>query len=101
MFENDVVEPLRIKTQAINAATEAAIMILRIDDVIASSVLERQPRPGCWRRHGRHDVKILKTKPDLKWRFHGNSNFPDLFLELFFEKLIPRKGKEKNVFLEK
>ncbi|HII80763.1 MAG TPA: thermosome subunit [Methanosarcina sp.] len=37
MFENDVVEPLRIKTQAINAATEAAIMILRIDDVIASS----------------------------------------------------------------
>ncbi|MDI9395039.1 MAG: thermosome subunit beta [Euryarchaeota archaeon] len=37
MFENDVVEPLRIKTQAINAATEAAIMILRIDDVIASA----------------------------------------------------------------
>jgi thermosome len=37
MFENNVVEPLRIKTQAINAATEAAIMVLRIDDVIASS----------------------------------------------------------------
>lgn len=37
MFENDVVEPLRIKTQAINAATEAAIMVLRIDDVIAST----------------------------------------------------------------
>lgn len=37
MFENNVVEPLRIKTQAINAATEAAIMILRIDDVIAST----------------------------------------------------------------
>jgi thermosome len=37
MFENNVLEPLRIKTQAINAATEAAIMILRIDDVIASS----------------------------------------------------------------
>jgi thermosome len=37
MFEDNVVEPLRIKTQAINAATEAAIMILRIDDVIASS----------------------------------------------------------------
>ncbi len=30
MFENNVVEPLRIKTQAINAATEAAIMVLRI-----------------------------------------------------------------------
>jgi chaperonin GroEL (HSP60 family) len=37
MFENNVLEPLRIKTQAINAATEAATMILRIDDVIASS----------------------------------------------------------------
>ena len=37
MFENNVVEPLRIKTQAINAATEAAIMVLRIDDVIAST----------------------------------------------------------------
>jgi chaperonin GroEL (HSP60 family) len=37
MFENNVLEPIRIKTQAINAATEVAIMILRIDDVIASS----------------------------------------------------------------
>jgi thermosome len=37
MFENNVLEPLRIKTQAINAATEAATMILRIDDVIAAS----------------------------------------------------------------
>lgn len=37
MFANNVVEPLRIKTQAINAATDATIMILRIDDVIASA----------------------------------------------------------------
>lgn len=37
MFEDNVLEPLRIKTQAINAATEAATMILRIDDVIAAS----------------------------------------------------------------
>jgi hypothetical protein len=29
-------EPLRVKTQAINSAAEAAVMILRIDDVIAS-----------------------------------------------------------------
>jgi thermosome len=36
MWENNVVEPLRTKTQAINAGTEAAIMILRIDDVVAS-----------------------------------------------------------------
>ena len=31
-----VIEPLRIKTQAITSATEVATMILRIDDVIAS-----------------------------------------------------------------
>ncbi|MBW6517061.1 MAG: TCP-1/cpn60 chaperonin family protein [ANME-2 cluster archaeon] len=36
MLANGVVEPLRVKTQAINSATEAAVMILRIDDVIAS-----------------------------------------------------------------
>jgi len=32
-----IIEPLKIKTQAINSATEVAIMILRIDDVIASN----------------------------------------------------------------
>jgi thermosome len=37
MWEEGVVEPLRVKTQALNSATEAASMILRIDDVIASS----------------------------------------------------------------
>ncbi|MFP4000888.1 MAG: thermosome subunit beta [Thermoplasmata archaeon] len=36
MTEVKVVEPLRVKTQAIEAATEVANMILRIDDVIAS-----------------------------------------------------------------
>ncbi len=32
-----VIEPLRVKTQAISSAAEAAVMILRIDDVIAAS----------------------------------------------------------------
>ena len=36
MLKLGVVEPLRVKTQAIQSAAEAAIMILRIDDVIAS-----------------------------------------------------------------
>ncbi|MDD4652874.1 MAG: thermosome subunit alpha [Methanothrix sp.] len=36
MLALGVVEPLRVKTQAINSAAEAAVMILRIDDVIAS-----------------------------------------------------------------
>ncbi len=37
VFEAKIIEPLKIKTQAINSASEVAIMILRIDDVIASS----------------------------------------------------------------
>jgi thermosome len=37
MYDNNVLEPLRIKTQAINAATEATVMILRIDDVVAAT----------------------------------------------------------------
>jgi chaperonin GroEL (HSP60 family) len=41
-----VVEPLRVKTQAISSAAEAAIMILRIDDVIASS-RSPEPAPGA------------------------------------------------------
>lgn len=36
MMDAKVVEPLRVKTQAIESATEVASMILRIDDVIAS-----------------------------------------------------------------
>jgi len=37
MFDNGVVEPAIVKEQAIKSATEAASMILRIDDVIAAS----------------------------------------------------------------
>ena len=37
MYKEGVVEPLRVKTQAIASAAEAAIMILRIDDIIASA----------------------------------------------------------------
>ncbi len=37
MLKSGVVEPLRVKTQAVASAAEAATMILRIDDVIAAS----------------------------------------------------------------
>ncbi len=37
MQKAGVVEPLKVKTQAVTSAAEAAVMILRIDDVIASS----------------------------------------------------------------
>ncbi|MCX9082042.1 MAG: thermosome subunit beta [Candidatus Methanoperedens sp.] len=36
MWQEGVVEPLRVKTQAISSGTEAATMILRIDDVLSS-----------------------------------------------------------------
>lgn len=43
MLTAGVIEPLRVKTQAISSGTESAVMILRIDDVIASS---REKMPG-------------------------------------------------------
>jgi len=42
MLKENVLEPFRVGKQAINSATDAAVMILRIDDVIAS----RGGRPG-------------------------------------------------------
>jgi len=36
-WKKGVIEPLKIKTQAVSSASEVATMILRIDDVIASS----------------------------------------------------------------
>jgi thermosome len=43
----DIYEPLAVKEQVINAATEAASMILRIDDVIAASKTKSDmPKPG-------------------------------------------------------
>jgi len=46
MWEAFVVEPLRVKTQVINAATESAVMILRIDDIIASTRAAPGPEMG-------------------------------------------------------
>jgi chaperonin GroEL (HSP60 family) len=45
MAAKDVYEPLKVKEQVINAATEASSMILRIDDVIAASKPKGGP-PG-------------------------------------------------------
>jgi chaperonin GroEL (HSP60 family) len=41
------VEPLRVKTQAIKSATDAAAMILRIDDVIASKTTKPEEMAGA------------------------------------------------------
>lgn len=45
MLKEGVVEPLRVKTQAISSASEAAVMILRIDDVIAASKMSKEEAP--------------------------------------------------------
>ncbi len=37
MFDEGVVEPVPVKQQAVNSATESAVMILRIDDVISAN----------------------------------------------------------------
>jgi len=36
-WKKGVIEPLKIKTQAVSSASEVAVMVLRIDDVIATS----------------------------------------------------------------
>ena len=43
MKQEGVIEPLKIKTQAIKSAAEAAEMIIRIDDIIASGKTEKGP----------------------------------------------------------
>ena len=46
MMKGGVIEPARVKSQAIRAAAEAAQMILRIDDVIAAKATSGPP-PGA------------------------------------------------------
>jgi chaperonin GroEL (HSP60 family) len=46
MLKLNVVEPLRVKTQAVKSAAEVANMILRIDDVIASRKAPPAPPGG-------------------------------------------------------
>ena len=45
MRELEVYEPLAVKKQTIKSATEAATMILRVDDVIASGKMKAPPMP--------------------------------------------------------
>jgi chaperonin GroEL (HSP60 family) len=45
MYKEGVLEPTKVKTQALSSASEVAVMILRIDDVIAASKLEKETPP--------------------------------------------------------
>ena len=46
MYKNGVVEPLRVKEQAMKSASEVASMVLRIDDVIAATKPKEGKAPG-------------------------------------------------------
>ena len=45
-WKNGIIEPLKIKTQAVSSAAEVAVMILRIDDVIAGGGAGGAPGGG-------------------------------------------------------
>ena len=45
-WKEGVIEPLKIKTQAIKSASEVAELILRIDDVIAGTSTEKESMPS-------------------------------------------------------
>lgn len=46
MWSSGVIEPLKIKTQAVKSASEAAEMILRIDDIISAGKLDKGGMPA-------------------------------------------------------
>jgi chaperonin GroEL (HSP60 family) len=46
MKSSDIIEPLAVKLQIVSAASEAACMILRIDDVIATQKSSGPPPGG-------------------------------------------------------
>jgi thermosome len=52
VLDTRVIEPYKIKSQAINSASEVAAMILRIDDVIASNGKNEQVRDNNMGRMG-------------------------------------------------
>ncbi|MEM2380566.1 MAG: thermosome subunit alpha [Candidatus Nezhaarchaeales archaeon] len=44
MVKLNVLDPLAVKKQAIKSATEAALMVLKIDDIIAASALKKEEK---------------------------------------------------------
>ena len=44
MLDLNIVEPVRVKQQVIKSATEAANMILKIDDLIAAKGMDKEPK---------------------------------------------------------
>ena len=59
MLKNNVIEPMRVKVQALESATDVATMILRIDDVIASKKGAGGPPPGAGGMGGMGDMGMM------------------------------------------
>jgi len=62
MMAQGVVEPLKVKTQAIKSGTAAATLVLRVDDVIAAKVEGLKPKPG----QSPHDYTRNPMMPPLR-----------------------------------
>jgi len=46
MYADNIIEPLRVKQQVVKSATEAASMLLRIDDVVSAKGMKEGGPPG-------------------------------------------------------
>ena len=58
MLENGIVDPLRVKTQAIKSASEAATMVLRVDDVLRA---QRQDMQDVKAEHNIHNYEGMSA----------------------------------------
>jgi len=47
LSSRDIYQPLSVKNQVINSGTEAACMILRIDDIISAGAPKGAPSPSA------------------------------------------------------
>ena len=64
MKTSDIIEPLAVKQQIVSAASEAACMILRIDDVIATAK-SAGPPPGA--EGGMHQEWVECHQEWVEW----------------------------------
>ena len=55
MWERGVVEPVRVRANALKAGTEVATLILRIDDVIAAKRTEEEEKKGKKEEEGKEE----------------------------------------------
>ena len=65
MSKVNIFEPLSVKKQIIKSANEAASMILKIDDVIASGKMKGPPTPAeewaAWVEWAWADIQALES----------------------------------------